>query len=236
VLVWSRAVFKYLPTIRWLHAPALAVQRVLLPLLAVAVVGFWAVMGSAHVAVLLYGASERRFASFQAALGTIVEELANFNALAASDETPAYLDARFSRGRGQWVVGSESMGGVTRGRAWGGVGAGRRVQGAGMEGWGRGGWAMRNGRTEGDGFLDCVRLVALLVGSWAVGVAIRAMQVPCLAPGTSTCAHVSAECSRLRARVHTRMCIFCCLCGEGDAPSSARKCMVWERGEGGLGG
>eukprot|EP00802_Teleaulax_amphioxeia_P017743 Tamp_17909.p1 GENE.Tamp_17909~~Tamp_17909.p1 ORF type:complete len:302 (+),score=64.55 Tamp_17909:46-906(+) len=45
-----------------------------------------------------------------------------------------------------------------------------------MEGWGRGGWAMRNGRTEGDGFLDCVRLVALLVGSWAVGVAIRAMQ------------------------------------------------------------
>ena len=196
MLVWSRAIFKYLPTIRWLYAPALAAQRVLLPLLALAVVGFWALMGAAHVAVLTYGATERRFASFQAALGTIVDELANYNALAAMDETPSYLDARSSRGHGQWVVGSESMGGVTRGRVWGGVGAGRMVQGAGMEGWGRGGWGVRNGRSAGDGFIDCVRICGLLVGSWAVGVAIRAMQVP-LPP--SSCVYHAATHACMRA-------------------------------------
>jgi hypothetical protein len=45
-----------------------------------------------------------------------------------------------------------------------------------MEGWGGRKWGRRGGGDEGDGFIDCVRVIGLVLGGWAVGAVVRAMQ------------------------------------------------------------
>lgn len=45
-----------------------------------------------------------------------------------------------------------------------------------MEGWGRGQWGLRGGHRVGDRFIDCVRVFAFVLGSWAVAVVVRALQ------------------------------------------------------------
>jgi hypothetical protein len=180
--LWGRGIFKYIPTVRWMQAPAVAVVRLLQPLMAMAVVSSFALMGAAHVGVLLFGAHVRRFSSFQHALGTIVTEMLRFHDLTSADEAPMFLDARVARGHGQWrtaqeILSRESMARATRGGGWAGVASGRRVGGAGMDGWGGGTWGVRgSGREEEAWFLDCVRVCALVVGAWAAAAALQALK------------------------------------------------------------
>jgi len=148
VLVWSRAIFKYLPTVRWLRAPALGVLRVLMPLFALAVAGLFAVMGAAHVALLLWGAHNRRFSSLRAALGTVVRELAGVLELEVSGTADAASAAlRPPAPGGQWLVSGRQ----------------RELRGGASA-------------TEGWWFILCLQVGGLVVGSWVVAAVVRALQ------------------------------------------------------------
>ena len=178
--LWGRGVFKYLPTVRWMQAPVVAVARLAQPLLAMGLVSFCVVAGTSHLGLLLFGPHVRRFGSFQSAMGCVVGEMLNIHSLVPADEAPLFLDARVSRGRGQWVSwrevrSKEGAAAITRGGGAGGVVGRRRAQGAGMDGWGGEVWSVRGGG-EGGWFVDCVRLFGLVVGSWAAAAAVNALQ------------------------------------------------------------
>ena len=58
-----------------------------------------------------------------------------------------------------------------------------------MEGWGGRKWGRRGG-DEGDGFIDCVRVVGLVLGGWAVAAVVRAMQQETVKTREGTCVYL----------------------------------------------
>lgn len=94
------------------------------------------------------------------------------SAPAASEES--LLDTAVLPASGQWKsLGRERVGlpRGSRGIAMA-MGRGRRLQGAGIEGWGAADWGMRGDAGEGEWFIHCIHLGGMVLGSWVMSVVL----------------------------------------------------------------
>lgn len=92
------------------------------------------------------------------------------SALAASEES--LPDTAVLPASGQWRSLSRERVGLPRGSR--GIamamGRGRRLQGAGIEGWGAADWGMRGDAGEGEWFIHCIHVGGMVLGSWVMSV------------------------------------------------------------------